>query len=165
VNNAEAVTLCNGVNENCVPANCTGNLKYNHIINQFNSIQMHLFRIKKKWVNINYQEYERFCGEAWKAEALNLLAFEEEEGDRRENRVLAGDEATRKDFLAQFDAISCSHCSVRMVRRKERVTEERSKVLPCGPDLSTHNWNGPCNILDSNFTIILKITFLTWVFS
>jgi len=35
VNNAEAVTLCNGVNEICVPANCTGNLKCNHIINQY----------------------------------------------------------------------------------------------------------------------------------
>jgi hypothetical protein len=38
---------------------------------------------------------------------LNLFAFEEEE-DRRENRVLAEDEANRKDFLAQFVAISCS---------------------------------------------------------
>jgi len=33
------------------------------------------------------------------------LAFEE--GDRRENRVLAEDEAIRRDFLAQLEAISC----------------------------------------------------------
>jgi len=59
VNNAEAVTLCNGVNDTCEPANCTGNLKCNHIINLIKSIQIHLFRIL-----INYQEYERFCGEA-----------------------------------------------------------------------------------------------------
>jgi len=30
VNRAEAVALCNGVKDNCAPANCTGSLNSNH---------------------------------------------------------------------------------------------------------------------------------------
>lgn len=70
---------------------------------------------------------------------------EEEEGDRRENKVLAEDEAIPRDFLAQFDAISCSRYSVSGTKGKSRLRKKR--VLPYGLDLSTHNITGPCHIL------------------
>ncbi|PNX62667.1 hypothetical protein L195_g061256, partial [Trifolium pratense] len=71
---------------------------------------------KKLSEDYYYEEYEneRLSGEASKAEALNL----EEEGDRRDSRVLAEDEAIWKDFRAQFDAISCF--SVVRIGTKER---------------------------------------------
>jgi hypothetical protein len=73
------------------------------------------------------------CGEVWKEEALNLLAFED--GDRRDSRVLAEDEAIWKDFRAELDAISCFSAG-----RNESVTQERD--LLHGLDGSNQISNG-----------------------